>query len=111
MYRTGYLNANVCGYFSRCEYAIGPGSGSDVKVSLTAANGYSDWTMYLQRYTNGRWKTIGTRTGYIKRGSDSHRTFTNVKKTQSSMRVRVTFHGYKGGCVGKSVNTGMFIHA
>lgn len=76
--------------------------GSTVDVSVKQGdmtNGYAangarfDWTMKLQRYVDGAWKTIGTREGYVVYGSDSHRTFTNIAKTGKKLRVRLTVTG------------------
>lgn len=60
-----------------------------------------DWTMRLQRLVwnhdgSKRWKTIGTRTGYVSSQSPSHRTFTNVKKMNAQLRLQVTFHNASG---------------
>lgn len=53
-----------------------------------------DWTMYLQRYENGRWNTIGTRTGYLSYSSPSDRTFSNIAVKGAPMRVKVTYTPY-----------------
>lgn len=73
-------------------------AGSNVKVLLeveTRVAGYhtADWKMELQRYyTSVRgWETVGTRTGWVSDHSSSPRTFTNVAKRGSLMRVKVTF--------------------
>lgn len=71
--------------------------GSNVNASIVASGNNLgigqrwNWTMKLQRKTKGKWKTIGTRTGYVMKGSPSHRTFTNVKKNKSKMRVSIKF--------------------
>lgn len=71
--------------------------GSNVDVSIVSSSDYStnlgmksDWTMYLERATSdGRWKVVGTRTGYVADGSPSHRTFTNVGPGR--LKVHVVF--------------------
>jgi len=90
-----------------------------VKVSVVA--GYTwlrqkwDWTMELQRYEGGTWKTIGTRTGYVAYQDDSHRTFTNIAKKNAPMRVKITFQPFfyfydTGGGQGWGYNRGPFVH-
>lgn len=71
-----------------------------VNVSLTnAPHPYGlrqkwDWTMSLQRYTNGAWTTIGTKTGYVTSSSPSHRSFSNIAVKGAKMRVKVTYTPY-----------------
>lgn len=48
-----------------------------------------NWKMSLQRYTNGRWSTIGTRYGYVSPDSPSHRSFTNVAAKNAQLRVKI----------------------
>ncbi|MGG0250439.1 hypothetical protein ABEY24_19125 [Peribacillus frigoritolerans] len=80
------------GSFSIC----GSNAGSNVNASITITDptyGRDYWTMYLQRYENGKWNTIGTRTGYIEWGSNSYRTFTNVAYKNAKTRINVKFYG------------------
>lgn|SRR5699024_3149008 len=74
-------------------------AGNNVDVRLTqygyptmAPHQKTYWTMYLQRYTNGSWRTIGTRAGYVSYESPSPRTFNNVRKTGARMRCYVKFN-------------------
>lgn len=86
-------------------------SGNDVKASIEQGedkNGYGcngcrfDWIMYLQREEGGSWKNIASREGYVVCGptaascSQSHRTFTNVRKTGNRIRLAVTFRNAQG---------------
>ncbi|MCO0600447.1 hypothetical protein NGI46_24180 [Peribacillus butanolivorans] len=81
-------------------------SGSNVNVSMKIFNNsttsypYYEWTMYLQRYTNGAWSNVGSRTGYISGDSSSNRTFTNVADKNTKMRVKAVFSYEGGGSVG-----------
>lgn len=74
-------------------------SGSNVNASMkvfskvTSFTPYYEWTMYLQRYTNGAWSTVGSRTGFITGESPSNRTFTDVGVKNTKMRVKVVFDG------------------
>jgi len=78
------------------SYAIcGSNAGSNVNASIriTEHTYFKEyWTMYLQRYENGKWNTIGTRTGYIEWSSPSDRTFTNVLKKNAKTRIYVKFY-------------------
>lgn len=75
--------------------------GSTVDVSITTATGYYNWKMELQRYSNGAWRTSGTRDGYVNVGSPSHRTFTNVAQG-GQLRVMIYWHGFPGGGSGST---------
>ncbi|MBK5497389.1 hypothetical protein [Peribacillus sp. TH14] len=78
------------------SYAIcGSDDGSNVNASITITShtySISYWTMYLQRYENSKWNTIGTRTGYIEWGDNSYRTFTDVSKKNAKTRIYVKFY-------------------
>lgn len=58
------------------------------------------WQMELQRKKVGSssWYTIGTRTGYVAKGDQSHRTFTNVAKVPGAMYRVVVYWGGANGC-------------
>lgn len=74
-------NGNV-----KCELKTAP------TVKPTSLSYKMYWTMRLQRQnTSGTWSTIGTRTGYVARNSNSNRTFTNVRTTGRNLRVTVEF--------------------
>ena len=60
------------------------------KIGLAPYTYY--WTMYLQRCTESRCETIGTRTGYVSPDSPSHRTFTNVAPGPDNMRIWVDYY-------------------
>lgn len=47
-----------------------------------------NWKMYLQVYSGGSWKTIGTRTGYVTHNSPSNRSF-SVGYKGYRMRVQM----------------------
>lgn len=65
----------------------------EVETRTWGHHGPSDWKMELQRYTSSKtgWQTIGTKTGWVSETSSSRRTFTNVAKRESLMRVKITF--------------------
>ncbi|MFJ7681215.1 hypothetical protein [Peribacillus butanolivorans] len=70
---------------------------SDVNVTLKSGRvgtweSLYYWSMSLQRYENGAWGTIGSRTGFVSTDSPSERTFTNVGKKDKSMRVKVNYY-------------------
>lgn len=90
-----------------------------VNVSIEA--GYTwlrqkwDWVMELQRYENGAWRTIGTRTGYVAYQDASHRTFSNIAVKGAQMRVKITFQPYyyayfTDGSEGWVYDRGPFVH-
>ena len=47
----------------------------------------------LQRYTSGKWQTIGTRHGWATEVSPFHRDFTNVGVKGASMRFKIMVKG------------------
>lgn len=50
-----------------------------------------DWTAWLQKYENGKWVNVASRTGYLSDDSPSSRTFTNVGGAGKTMRLYVGF--------------------
>lgn len=78
--------------------AVNENKGSNIPVSINASGGPRHtrdrrlyWTMKLQRYSGGSWRTIGTRTGYTSENSPSNRTFTNViRNGRDPLRVILT---------------------
>ncbi|WZY01582.1 hypothetical protein NSQ26_05970 [Bacillus sp. FSL W7-1360] len=72
-------------------------SNNSVEISGRVAYRTSDkvrhsFNIYLQRLTNGKWETVGTRTNVPGAGlGDPYYgvTFTNVRKSSASMRVRL----------------------
>ncbi|MFJ7366037.1 hypothetical protein ACIQWQ_18265 [Peribacillus frigoritolerans] len=78
--------------FSVCGTDSGDNVIGSIKPSGKGTYGKNYWKMDLQRYENGSYKTIGTRTGYIDWGSPSSRTFTNVLKKNAKTRIKVTFY-------------------
>lgn len=77
---------------------------STVDVSITTLTGNYDWTMTLQRYTNGTWRDVGSRTGYVNVGSPSNRTFTDVS-TGGKLRIKLYWHGFATGQPGGAQGT------
>lgn len=67
-------------------------SGSQAMVDLTVTNNTFNWKMQLQRYraSDKTWYTVGERTGWVSPSSPSNRTFTNIAKKNTALRVRVT---------------------
>ena len=89
-----YVYADDGGY-KHTKCVSDDASNVTVKVRQTDSPSTTfNWKMELQRYTSGSWTTIGTRTGYVSSSSPSDRTFTNVLRNGSSMRVKTTFYGY-----------------
>lgn len=77
---------------------------STVTVSLNMLSGQYyvaedlvAWKMELQRYTGGKWKTIASRTGQTTNSSPTSRTFTNIKKQNKPMRVKMVYNRYNFG--------------
>jgi len=63
-----------------------------------------NWTMELRRQvTSMVWETVGTRKGYVTPTSQSLRTFTDVGKKNTRMRVRITFDN------GQVVHSGIWV--
>lgn len=86
------------GYTYTLDQAVSQDS-SNVNVTLAVRLTNPDgspkiyWSMFLQRYTNGVWVTIGTRTGYVSTSSKSDRTFTNVSNnTGKKTRVKTNLY-------------------
>nr|WP_249851205.1 hypothetical protein [Bacillus subtilis] len=48
--------------------------------------------LYLQRYTNGSWKTIDTASGNASYGKKLNVTFTNIAKKSASTRVKLKLY-------------------
>ncbi len=48
-------------------------------------------TMYLQRYVSGSWTTIDSVSGTVTSGSTLNRTYSNIAKKSTSMRVKAVF--------------------
>lgn len=78
-------------------------NGANVEAYMTRdtkANHY--WRMQLQRYENGRWVTIGTRTGYISLSSPSSRTFTNVRTNNGKDKLKLYVQYYEDAAMTKA---------
>lgn len=73
----------------------GTGITCDLRYSVGVPGGgsYFDWTMYLQQYYRGAWRTIATRSGYITETSPSSRTFTNIGGYKRKTRFHMKFRG------------------
>jgi len=101
-------NISGFGYVTYVDYYVASlndgGSIGDIPVSLNNARycpNYEwdcsgatkiDWWMKLQRWSSDTgWVTIGTRSGYISGTSPSNRTFTDVIRGRSLMRVVLVF--------------------
>lgn len=77
-------------------------------IGLVGSSAYYNWKMDLQRNSNssgtGTWSTIGSRTGFVSAGegedSPSLRVFTNIRESNSAMRINVRFYNYKNEFVG-----------
>lgn len=67
-------------------------SNIDVRLSTTSATNQV-WTMHLERLVNGSWTVIGTRDGFVRNNSASHRQFTNVGRPGAQMRVTLFIAG------------------
>ncbi|MGG0284364.1 hypothetical protein ABEY41_04375 [Peribacillus butanolivorans] len=82
--------------YQRTFVVCGKDSGDNVIGSIGPSGfmtyGKNYWKMDLQRYVNGSYQTIGTRTGYIDFFSPSSRTFTDVSKKNAKTRIKVTFY-------------------
>lgn len=88
-------------HFTLCVRESGS---SDVKVSFVEDTRMPGgiywrwrWDMYLERYVNGSWTRIGSRSGWVNPESPSHRTFTNVARRNARMRVVVFLKVYDSG--------------
>lgn len=80
-------------YWDGVDFICGENSGSNVVATLETTNPSTRyWKMHLQRYENGSWNTIGTRTGYVNSSSPSYRTFTNVSIKNAKMKVYVQYY-------------------
>lgn len=67
---------------------------SDVDVRLsTGSTSNLNWNMHLERFTNGKWTVIGSRDGFVRNNSASHRKFSAVGRQNASMRVTLFIAG------------------
>ncbi|MEK4565202.1 hypothetical protein MKX54_11060 [Alkalihalobacillus sp. FSL R5-0424] len=64
----------------------------DVRLS-TSSTSNLNWSMHLERFVNGKRTVIGTRDGFVRNNSASHRQFTGVGRQNASMRVTLLIAG------------------
>jgi hypothetical protein len=79
----------------QCYVTKDSGINVDLRYYMGVPGGgsYFDWTMYLQQYYRGAWRTIASRSGYITETSPSSRTFTNIGGYKRKTRIKVKFRG------------------
>lgn len=82
---TGTDYATICANPSGSRVAVSINKERE-KYPVSAYQNRNTWKMTLQRYENGRWNNVATRTGYVSSESPSNRTFTAIAQ-RGTMKV------------------------